>query len=56
MNENLIGPCGLYCGWCPFYIVGSKEFQCLRLYGAYGQMDKFFDDIKKAFPKGGKKV
>jgi hypothetical protein len=87
MNENLIGPRGLYCGWCPFYVVGSKEFTCkgcwsrekceiidcakskglklcafcqefpcLKLYGAYGQMDKFFDDIKKAFPQGVKQV
>ncbi|MEM3731611.1 MAG: hypothetical protein QW667_05735 [Candidatus Bathyarchaeia archaeon] len=71
VEENLIGPCGLYCGWCPFYVVGSKEFTCkgwwarekceirdcakskgLKLYGMHGQMDKFFDNIKKAFPKG----
>jgi hypothetical protein len=24
----------------------------LKLYGAYGQMGKFFDDKKKAFPEG----
>jgi len=33
MNDNLVGPCGVY-----------------------GQMDKLFDDIKKAFPQGVKKV
>jgi hypothetical protein len=85
-EKNLVAPCGLYCGWCPFYVVGSKEFTCkgcwsrekceirdcaknkglelctfceafpcLKLYGVYGQMNKFFDDIKTAFPQGVKK-
>jgi len=28
LSEKLIGACGLYCGWCPYYIVGTKEFKC----------------------------
>jgi len=28
VKEELIAPCGLYCGWCPFYLAGSKEFKC----------------------------
>jgi len=28
MSKDLIAPCGLYCGWCPYYIVGTKEFTC----------------------------
>jgi hypothetical protein len=86
MKKNLVAPCGLYCGWCPFYVMGSKEFTCkgcwsrekceirdcaknkglelctfceefpcLKLYGVYSQMNKFFDDIKTAFPQGVKK-
>jgi hypothetical protein len=87
LDDDLIGPCGLCCGWCPFYSVGTKEFTCKgcwsrekctirdcaknkglklctfcqdfpcqKLYKMYGQMDKFFNDIKEAFPKGVKKV
>ncbi|HDO20832.1 MAG: DUF3795 domain-containing protein [archaeon GB-1845-036] len=28
LNEKLIAPCGLYCGWCPYYIVGTENFKC----------------------------
>jgi len=28
MNENLIAPCGIYCGWCPFYVFKPEEFSC----------------------------
>jgi len=28
VEEKLIAPCGLYCGWCPYYLVGTKEFSC----------------------------
>ena len=28
LDEKLIAPCGLYCGWCPYYINGTKEFKC----------------------------
>ncbi|RLI20550.1 hypothetical protein DRO54_06035 [Candidatus Bathyarchaeota archaeon] len=28
MSENLVAACGLFCGWCPFYLVGSEEFKC----------------------------
>ncbi len=28
VKEELIAACGLYCGWCPFYVAGSKEFKC----------------------------
>lgn len=24
----LLAPCGLYCGWCPYYVQGTKEFKC----------------------------
>jgi len=24
----LLAPCGLYCGWCPYYIRGTEEFKC----------------------------
>ena len=81
VNENLVAACGLYCGWCPFYLVGCEEFKCggcwsrdkcairdcakekglkictycqefpcQKLYEMYSKMDKFFDEIKKAFP------
>ena len=26
--KELVAPCGLYCGWRPYYIVGTKEFKC----------------------------
>ncbi len=28
VNKNLIAPCGLYCGWCPFYVFKPKEYSC----------------------------
>jgi len=28
LSEELIGACGLYCGWCPYYITGTEEFKC----------------------------
>ncbi len=28
IDENLIAPCGLYCGWCPFYVFKPKEYAC----------------------------
>ena len=28
LREELIGACGIYCGWCPYYIIGTKEFKC----------------------------
>jgi len=28
LNEKLIAACGLYCDWCPYYIVGTSEFKC----------------------------
>jgi len=32
MNEDeislLLAPCGLYCGWCPYYVQGTEDFQC----------------------------
>jgi hypothetical protein len=82
-HDELLGPCGLNCGWCPFYIKGSpqlkcggcwsrekcgirdcaknkglkictycQEFPCKKLYEMYGKMNDFFDEMKKAFPKG----
>jgi len=24
----LLAPCGLYCGWCPYYIQGAEQFKC----------------------------
>ena len=24
----LLAPCGLYCGWCPYYIQGTEKFKC----------------------------
>ncbi len=29
VKEELIASCGLYCGWCPFYLFESKEFTCM---------------------------
>jgi hypothetical protein len=28
-KEELAAPCGLYCGWCPYYITENKELKCL---------------------------
>jgi len=28
INERLIAPCGLYCGWCPFYVFKPSEYSC----------------------------
>jgi len=28
IDEKLIAPCGLYCGWCPFYVFDLKDFKC----------------------------
>ncbi len=28
LRGELIGACGIYCGWCPYYIIGTKEFKC----------------------------
>lgn len=28
IDEKLIAPCGLYCGWCPYYLMGTKGFKC----------------------------
>jgi hypothetical protein len=84
-RDELLAPCGLNCGWCPFYLKGTpqykckgcwncekcemgirdcakarnpkictycREFPCQKLYKMYAQMDKFFDNIKEAFPEG----
>jgi len=82
-REELLGPCGLNCGWCPFYLKGTPQFTCKgcwrrekceirdcaksrnlkictyclkfpceKLYKTYGEMGKFFNDIREAFPSG----
>ncbi len=28
LDEKLVAPCGLYCGWCPYYVAGTREFKC----------------------------
>ena len=28
LDEKLVGACGLYCGWCPYYVAGTEEFRC----------------------------
>ncbi len=28
LSRELIGACGLYCGWCPYYLIGTEEFKC----------------------------
>ena len=28
IKSELLAPCGLYCGWCPFYLGTSKKYPC----------------------------
>jgi hypothetical protein len=28
MDDKPVGPCGIFCGWCPYYLKGTYEFRC----------------------------
>ena len=49
LDGELVGVCGLYCDWCPYYVAGTVEFRCGGCWTEERQDVRVFDQVKQDF-------